>query len=87
MKTLAKGCDFKAVSSERYNSGMIRDALMSNAFINGLMSNVSSIKSVESSTVVALNHSWAGFVETIDTLKENAQNERLFVRNVKRLSI
>ena len=48
---------------------------------------VSSIKSVESSTVVALNHSWAGFVETIDTLKENAQNERLFVRNVKRLAI
>ena len=34
LKTLAKGCDFKTVSDEKYKSEMIRDA-----FINGLRSN------------------------------------------------
>ena len=51
LKTLAKGCDFKAVSSEQYNSGMIRDALMSNAFINGLMSNAIRQRLLENKTL------------------------------------
>ena len=46
LKTLAKDCDFKAVSSEKYNSERIRDV-----FTNGLMSNAIRQRLLESKTL------------------------------------